>query len=75
MKKIRQFSRTNILQATALILSNLLCKFVYMEDVKYVNLVKISPVVIETRGIEYSDLAAPVNNTLVYSTSFMAADT
>ena len=75
MKKIRQFSRTNISQTTALILSNFLCKFVYMEDVKYINLVKIIPVVIETRGIEYSDLAAPVNNTLVYSTSFMAADT
>ena len=44
----------------------------YMEGIKYVNLIEIGPVVIEVWGVENSDLAVPVNNTLVY---FLAADT
>ena len=46
-----------------------------MEDIKYVNLIEISPVVIEIRGVENSKLAVPVNNTLVRHTAFLAADT
>ena len=39
------------------------------------NLIEISPVVIEIWGVENGDLAVPVNNTLVCRTSFLAADT
>ena len=39
------------------------------------NLIEISPVVIEIRGAEYGELAAPVNNTLVHHMAFLAADT
>ena len=46
-----------------------------MEDIKYVNLIEIGPVVIEIRGVENNDLAVPVNNTLVCRTSFLAANT
>ena len=47
----------------------------YMEGIKYVILIEISPVVIEIRGVENGDLVVPVNNTLVCRTSFLAADT
>ena len=45
-----------------------------MEGIKYVNLIKISPVyvVIEIQGIEIGELVVPVNNTLVYHTAFLA---
>ena len=46
-----------------------------MEGIKYVNLIEIGPVVIEIWGVENGDLAVPVNNMLVYRTSFLAADT
>ena len=46
-----------------------------MEGIKYVNLIEISPVVIEIRGAENDELAVPVNNTLVGHTAFLAADT
>ena len=46
-----------------------------MEDIKYVNLIEISLVVIEIRGAENGELAVPVNNTLVSHTAFLAADT
>ena len=46
-----------------------------MEDIKYVNLIEISPVVIEIQGIENGELAVPVNNTLVHHMAFLAADT
>ena len=46
-----------------------------MEGIKYVNLIEISPVVIEIRGAENGKLAVPVNNTLVSHTAFLAADT
>ena len=46
-----------------------------MEGIKYVNLIEIGPVVIEIRGAENSELAVPVNNTLVSHTTFLAADT
>ena len=44
-----------------------------MEDIKYVNLIEISPVVIEVRGAENGELVVPVNNTLVSHTAFLAA--
>ena len=46
-----------------------------MEDIKYVNLIEIGPVVIEIRGAENGELAVPVNNTLVSHTAFLVADT
>ena len=46
-----------------------------MEGIKYVNLIEISPVVIEIQGVENGELAVPVNNTLVSHTAFLAADT
>ena len=47
----------------------------YVESIKYVNLIEIGPVVIEIRGVENGKLAVPVNNTLVRHTVFLAADT
>ena len=47
----------------------------YMEGIKYVNLIEIGPVVIEIQGVENGELAVPVNNTLVCHTAFLAADT
>ena len=35
-----------------------------MDGIKQVKLIEIDPVVIEIRGVENSDLAVPVNNTL-----------
>ena len=46
-----------------------------MEDIKYVNLIEICPVVIEIQGTENGELVVPVNNTLVCHTVFLAADT
>ena len=46
-----------------------------MEGIKYVNLIEIDPVVIEIQGVEYGELAVPVNNTLVHHMAFLAADT
>ena len=56
-------------------LSNLVCRVVYMEGIKYVNLIEIGPVVIEIRGVENGELVVPVNNTLVHHMAFLAADT
>ena len=56
-------------------LSNLVCRVAYIEDIKYVNLIEISSVVIEIQGVENGELAVPVNNTLVHHTAFLAADT
>ena len=39
------------------------------------NLIEITPVVIEIQGVENGELAIPVNNTLVSHTAFLAADT
>ena len=47
----------------------------YIEGIKYVNLIEIGLVVIEIRGAENGELAVPVNNTLVSHTAFLAADT
>ena len=47
----------------------------YMEGIKYGNLIEISPVVIEIRRVENSELAVSVNHTLVCHTAFLAADT
>ena len=46
-----------------------------MEGINYVNLIEISPVVIEIQGVENGELAVPVNNTLVHHMAFLAADT
>ena len=46
-----------------------------MEGIKFVNLIKISPVVIEIQGIEIAELVVPVNNTLVCHTAFLATGT
>ena len=46
-----------------------------MEGIKYVNLIEIRPVVIEIQGVENSELAVPVNNTLVLLMAFLATDT
>ena len=46
-----------------------------MEGIKYVNLIKIGPVVIEIWGVENGKLAVPVNSTLVHHTAFLATDT
>ena len=45
-----------------------------MEGIKYVNLIEISPVVIEIREVENGKLAVPVNNTLMYQTAFLVTD-
>ena len=58
-----------------LISSNLVCRVVYMEGIKYVNMMEIGPVVIEIQGVENSKLVVPVNNILVRHTAFLAADT
>ena len=39
-----------------------------MEGIKYVNQIEIGSVIIEIRGVENSELAVPVNNTLMCAT-------
>ena len=46
-----------------------------MEGLKYVNLIEISPVVIEIRGADNGELLAPMNNTLVCHIAFLVVDT
>ena len=46
-----------------------------MENIKYVNLIEIGPVVIEIQRAENGELVVPVNNILVSHTAFLAADT
>ena len=41
----------------------------------YVNLIEIGSVITEIRGAENSELAVPVNNTLMRHIAFLAADT
>ena len=41
-----------------------------MEATKYVNLIEISPVVIDTGGVENSELVVIVNNTFVCHMAF-----
>ena len=55
--------------------SNLVCTVMYMESIKYINLIEIDLVVIEIWGVENSDLLIPINNTLVCRKFFLAADT
>ena len=55
--------------------SNLECQVVYMEGIKYVNLIEINPAVIEIWGVENGDLVVPVNNTLVCHTTFLLSNT
>ena len=63
------------LATTGLIPSNLLCRVMYKECIKYVNLIQIGPVVIEIQRVENCKLAVPVNNTLVHHKALLAADT
>jgi len=44
-----------------------------MEDIKYINLVEIGPVVFELREVEISNFLVRVNNTHVSCTTFLAA--
>ena len=46
-----------------------------MEGIKCVNLIETGQVVIEIRSVENDDLVVPVNNILVFRTSFLAAET
>ena len=69
------FSETNISWTIGPIFWNLVCGVVYMVGIKYVNLIEISPVVIEIWEVENGKLAVPVNNTLVHHTAFLAAYT
>ena len=55
-------------------LSNVVCRVTYMEGIKYVILIEITPVVIEIQGVENGKLAVPVINTLVHHTAFFATD-
>ena len=47
----------------------------YVEGIKYVNLIEIGVVVIEMQGVENGKLVVLVNNTLVWYKAFLAADT
>ena len=75
MEKIGQFLEMYISPTTKSIFSNLVCKVVYMEGIKYVNLIEIILVVIKIREVENGDLVVPINSTLVCHMSFLAADT
>ena len=46
-----------------------------MEDIKYVNVIEIGPVVTQIQGVENAELVVSVNNTLVRHMAFLAADT
>ena len=48
---------------------------VYMEGIKFVNLIEIGPVITEIRGVENGKLAVPVNNTFVRHMAFLATNT
>ena len=76
-KKMGQFSGTHVLSCELLgqFSSNLVCRFVYMESIQYVNLIEIGSVVIEILDVENDELAVPVNNTLVHHTAFLVTDT
>ena len=71
-EKIGQFSEAYISQTTKPIF---FCKVVYMQGIKYVNLIEIGLVVIEMCVVENGDLAVPVNNTLVCCTFSLASGT
>ena len=75
MKEMRQFSEHISCELLSQFLSHLVCRVAYIEGIKYVNLIEISPVVIEIQGTENNELVVPVNNTLVHHTAFLAADT
>ena len=53
----------------------LVCRVMYKEDIKYVNLIEISLVVTEIWEVENGELMAPVNNSLVHHMAFLAANT
>ena len=77
MKKIDQFSEIHIPKTTESISFKflLVCKVIYMEEIKYVNLIEIGPVVIEIRGIENGYLVVPVNTVAhLCGMTFLAAD-
>ena len=43
----------------------------YIEHIKYVNLIEIGPVIIEIQEVENDKLMVPVNNTLMRHTTFL----
>ena len=68
-RSMKKISEMYISQTTKPIFFKLGIKIVYMEG--YVNLIEISPVVIEIQGVENGNLVVPVNNTIVCLTSFL----
>ena len=68
MKKIGSFQEHISHELLDRFISNVVCRVVYMEGRKYVNLIEINQVVIEIRGAENGELAVLVNNTLVRHT-------
>ena len=75
-KKVKKIGQEHIsCELLGRFLSNLVCRVAYMEGIKFMNFIEISPVVIEIQGAENGELAVPVNNTLVRHTAFLAADT
>ena len=75
VKKMGNFQECISRKLLSQFLSNLVCRVVYVEGIKYVNLIEIGPVVIEIRGVKNGELAVPMNNTLVRHMAFLAADT
>ena len=57
MKNIGQFSKHISHTLLGQFSLNLACRVVHMEGIKHVNLIEISPVVIEIRRVENSELA------------------
>ena len=47
----------------------------YVEDIKHINLIEISPVFIEIQGVENGNLVVPLHNTFMCHMSFLATDT
>ena len=69
------FRNTYLTNLLGQFLLNLACRVAYMEGIKYVNVIEISPVVIEIRGVENGELAVLATNTLVCHMAFLTADT
>ena len=47
----------------------------YMEGIRCVNFIEVTPVVKEIQEVENIELAVPISNTLVYHMAFLSADT
>ena len=75
VKKIGQFLEMHILQTAYWIFAQCCIQSHVYGGHKICKFIEIGLVVIEIWGIKSSDLAVPVNNTLVCYTSFLATDT